>query len=81
MAADLLACQVLVTPAAEFYRTDRGSHWIYCQEIVHQVGHLAGLTHDYGGVLAQHPAVIPWGCEHPRRWAQLKEWRRTLPPR
>lgn len=41
----------------------------WCAQIVHEVGHIDGLSHAYGGVMsAEGPSRIPWGCWHPQRW-------------
>lgn len=73
------SCQVAVTPMAEVYRTDVDLDWLYCADVVHEVGHLAGLGHEYGGVMNPAENVVPFGCAYPRQWAVLKGWRK--PPR
>jgi hypothetical protein len=70
MLADVPACAVDVTPWAAAWRTMPGERWYYCREIVHEVGHLAGLGHDYGGVMDEDENIVPWSCSHPRRFAR-----------
>jgi hypothetical protein len=78
MLADRPACTVDITPWADI-ADDPDLAWMYCQEVVHEIGHLAGLEHSYGGVMAADPWVVPFGCAHPLRWAVSKGWRE--PPR
>jgi hypothetical protein len=74
MTVDVPSCMVNVTPDLNWYRTQTGFKWIYCQAVTHELGHLAGLGHDYGGIMDFRNGVVPWGCKHPlkfrRRLAQ-----------
>lgn len=56
-------CTVLVHPRAEWYRVHREFAWLYCREVAHELGHLAGLEHDDPRIDAR-----PWGCTHPRKF-------------
>ena len=79
MLADIPACTVDITPAADSYRLETDLTWTYCAEIVHEFGHLAGLEHAYGGVMGAYVDETPFGCGYPRQWTVLKGWRK--PPR
>lgn len=75
MIAGLDNCNAWVSPLAEWHRT-HGYFFDYCIGIVHEMGHFAGLGHDYGGVMDDD---IVWACGHLRQWKVLKGWRK--PPR
>lgn len=77
MLADPDTCQVLVTPSIDWYR-NHGGGAAYCEGVVHEFGHLAGLSHDHGGVMGDE-GPVPFGCAHPRQFKVLKGWRK--PPR
>lgn len=64
MLADSATCTIDITPLADWYRTHREYAWIYCMEIVHEVGHLAGLEHEYGGVMDSTENIVPYRCDH-----------------
>jgi len=78
MAADLAACRVLITPYAEWMRTDEDG-WTYCAEVAHEFGHLIGLGHDHGGIMDHAEGMSPFGCNFPRQWTVKQGWRK--PPR
>lgn len=81
-------CEVQITRTGATYRTDRDLEWLYCTDVVHEIGHIAGLTHDYGGIMTNPPTGQPWGCDHPHRfrrqasvtrdgWMPSQAWPRT----
>lgn len=78
MAANRRACEVLITPVGGYYRTDPDLAWLYCSDVVHEIGHLAGLEHDDSGIMdpQRRGEIVPWGCDHPRRFARLRTLRR-----
>lgn len=65
--ADLATCTVILSETAEWYGTQREYAWIYCQTVVHEIGHLAGLEHSYGGVMDHEANVVPKACVHQRK--------------
>lgn len=68
MLAYVETCTIGITPGADGLRNDRDLAWMYCMEVVHEIGHIAGLGHDYGGVMALGENVVPWGCDHPLKF-------------
>jgi hypothetical protein len=72
-------CTIDISVTAEAYRTDRDLDWMYCQDIAHEFGHLAGLDDDTGGLMDLPVNVVPFGCAHQRQWMVLQGWRK--PPR
>lgn len=74
MFADVTDCRIGISRMAA---DDR--YWMpsfYCSGVVHEVGHIDGLTHAYGGVMrADGAGHIPWACEHKRKF--LRHWRAT----
>lgn len=77
MLADVPACEIEITPWTEPLRQLRDSAWMYCERVVHEVGHLAGLEHEYGGVMAAEPESVPWGCAHPRKFQRRSPYALT----
>lgn len=81
MLADVDQCAIEITPWANI-RRDRLERMNYCWDIVHEVGHLAGLEHpDAPAALALSTKIramlphtvmgdgaYPYGCRHPRRF-------------
>lgn len=76
MLADPGTCGVWISYTAEWHRAHPGYGWEYCEGVIHEIGHLAGLEHDHGGAMADE---TPFGCAHPRQWAVMQGWRK--PPR
>ena len=70
------AVAVRQTCTAEFsLDTVEDEPWRRCQAMVHEVGHLFGLQHVTGGIMAADPAgYVPEACEHPRKFR--KWWHR-----
>ncbi len=73
MFTDPGTCEVWISATAEWHRTHRGYGWEYCEAVVHEYGHLAGLSHEQMG------EGVPFGCAHPRQYAVMHGWRK--PPR
>jgi hypothetical protein len=66
-------CRILISHNAE--TTDRiVAPETYCMDVVHEVGHIAGLQHTPDGVMAAMTSLddVPYYCRHPRAF------RRTL---
>lgn len=63
--ASPLRCAVLSTRVEDSYRRDELA-WMFCGDIAHEFGHLAGLAHEYGGIMAADANFAPWGCTHRR---------------
>ena len=73
MTADVETCTVGVTPDLDWYRTEPGYKWIYCRGIVHEFGHLAGLSHPTPetpglAIMDIEQNAVPWGCDHPLKF-------------
>jgi hypothetical protein len=79
MLTDPASCSIDISVTAEAYRTDRDLDWLYCEDIVHEFGHLAGLDDDAGGIMDSESNVVPFGCAHQRQWMVMQGWRK--PPR
>lgn len=54
-------CRVLIAPRLAVIRR-RDPVW-YCTIIVHEIGHLHGLSHAYGGVMSPELSHIPAACK------------------
>lgn len=73
MRTDVGRCIVYVSHEAVYDRNIFPE--LYCAGLVHEVGHIDGLSHAHGGVMrADGWGHIPWDCLHPRRF--LQRWRR-----
>lgn len=72
-------CRILLSRQGGALRVD-APVW-YCAEIVHEVGHLAGLPHSARGIMAAtvYADALPHDCEHWKRTARklVKRWART----
>lgn len=68
MWADVDLCIVKIPPWTDPLKTVHDTAWIYCQEVVHEIGHIAGLEHTYGGVMRAQNGRVPWGCDHPAKF-------------
>lgn len=80
MLTDPAACSIDISVTADAYRGSPDTDWVYCQDVVHEYGHLAGLPDDdAGGVMDLDASVVPFGCAHQRQWMVLQGWRK--PPR
>lgn len=81
MVAYVDACTVGITPEAHALRNDREYAWMYCMEITHEIGHLAGLDHPKPGEIARYGVmdpeqnIVPWGCDHPIKFRRY--WHRS----
>lgn len=94
MVADVPACTVDVMPWTDEWRTDPDLDQDYCWDIVHEVGHLAGLEHPGTPAAARLPADVqamlpdtvmnldgasyPYGCTHPRKFLRHRAHASTL---
>jgi hypothetical protein len=66
-------CRILISHNAE--TTDRiVAPETYCMDVVHEVGHIAGLPHTPDGVMAAVTSLddVPYYCRH------VRAFRRTL---
>lgn len=80
MLTDPDACVIAISPVDDSYRVDPDLDWMYCADVVHEYGHLAGFADaDDGGIMDLNGYDLPFGCAHPRQWTVLKSWRK--PPR
>jgi hypothetical protein len=77
-------CEILISRETGFLRVDAAAD--YCLDVVHEVGHIAGLGHTPTGVMALAPTAndIPWDCSYWRRAAKrlhvpLSAWTRRHP--
>lgn len=61
-------CTIVISPDTAALRTDRDLDWYYCMDVAHELGHLGGLDHDYGGVMNRNQNITPRGCLHPREF-------------
>lgn len=68
MWSDVATCTVEITPWTDALRSDHDLSWVYCADVAHEIGHLAGLEHEYGGIMNHDLGVVPWGCDHPRKF-------------
>lgn len=77
MRADRATCEVLIAPTGRVLRTlDEPVGWSYCREVVHEVGHIDGLTHEHEGVMSAGPGGhVPWACTHVKVF--LRNWTAT----
>lgn len=69
-AADVAGCRILISRNGALLRRDNPE--VYCASIVHEVGHIAGLSHTPAGVMAesgQGPGDTPHYCDYYRAFA------------
>lgn len=70
-----LGCRVLLSKQAAYWRRTEPDY--YCAEVVHEVGHIAGLGHRDDGVMnARLERNRIWDCAHWKAFAR----RHGIPP-
>jgi hypothetical protein len=66
-------CRILISASTDFSRPFASE--LYCADVVHEVGHIGGLAHSPGGIMAAREPKgrnIPYYCRH------VRAFRRTL---
>lgn len=61
MYADANTCRIYLSPQAQLDRTQNW-HTAYCPKMIHEMGHLSGLTHLDAD---RYPIMNPWGMVIP----------------
>jgi hypothetical protein len=73
MGAEVATCRILISGDGAWLRHSRGMAPLYCADVVHEVGHIGGLSHTPTGLMAEHAIDdddIPWDCYHWRTYAR-----------
>lgn len=69
MAADAQGCRILISEYGAMVRSIDPA--LYCADVVHEVGHIAGLEHRDDGVMnAQLDENRIWDCAHWKAYAK-----------